>query len=92
MNETRAEVKTSLQIAVMGVVTNLATADFKIDVVKGPEYFLIKNDTSATVSLQIKPMKGDSWITTNFDPGWNPELVREIKLNATVGLDLKYGY
>jgi len=90
--DTRAEVRTSLQIAVMGVVTNLGAADFKIDNANGPVCFLIKNDGAAQVGLQIKPMKGEAWIPTNFDPGWNPELVREIKLNATAGLDLKYGY
>jgi uncharacterized cupredoxin-like copper-binding protein len=90
--ETRSEVKTSLQIAVMGVVANLANADFKITNEKGPVYFLVKNDGLAQVSLQIKTMKGEDWITTNFDPGWNPELVWKIKQNAAVGLDLKYGY
>jgi hypothetical protein len=90
--ETRAEVKTSLQIAFMDVVTNLAGADFKPSNERGPIYFLIKNDGTAQVELEVKPMKGDAWITTKFDQGWNPELIREIKLNATAGLDLKYGY
>jgi hypothetical protein len=89
--DTRAELKTSPQIGVMGIVTNLAAADFKIAGVKGPELFLVKNDGTDTVSLEVKIAKGDTFIATNFAPGWNPELVREIKLNAAA-LSLKWGY
>jgi len=91
--ETRAELKTSPQIGgALEVVTDLATANFKVDSASGPVIFLIKNDGPDTVSLEVKIAKGANFIETNFAPGWNPELVREIKLNATAGLNLKWGY
>ena len=45
-----------------------------------------------TVTLEVMPVNGSEWVTTKFYVGWNPELVKKVKLNETVGLSLKYGY
>jgi len=90
--ETRAGVLTSPQVAIWDVISNLATANFKIASNKGPVGFLIKNETDTSVWLNVMPLKGSAFVPTKFAPGWNCELVREIQLNATAGLDLKWGY
>ncbi len=91
--ETRAEVRPSIQIAVLEEVTNLATQDFAPVKDDGaPLFFLIKNDGPAQVELEVKMMKGTAWIATKFDPGWNPELVQAVRTNVSADINLKYGY
>ena len=92
MNTTRAGVKTSPQIAVFGVITNLATANFKLADKDGqPAGFLIKNDSGAEVTLSIKTMLNAAFVETLIAPGWNFELCVEILQNATA-TNLKWGY
>ena len=83
--------KTSLQVSNMGVVNNLATADFD----NAGRVFLIKNDGTDTVELEVNlaSMAQGQYVTTKFEVGWNPELVRSIKQNASASsYDLKWGY
>jgi hypothetical protein len=79
----------SLQIGVMGVVTNLAAADFKLT---DNLPFVIKNDGADAVTLSVMPLNGSTYISTVFQVGWNPEIVKAIQLNAGAGITLKYGY
>jgi hypothetical protein len=51
--------------------------------------FVIKNDSEEAVSVTIMPALGDFLVTTNLQPGWNPELVRSINIGPA---DLLWGY
>lgn len=88
---TRAGEYTSGQIAKMGSVTNLTSANFSITGVG----FQVKNDgtTSVTLEVQLWGMDDNTYVTTVFEVGWNPEIVKTIKLNASAGsYNLKWGY
>ena len=86
--ETRTGQKTSSQITKMGAVINLSTADFELT--GNDKTFLVKNDATDPVTLAIVPALSDTVVTTVFQPGWNPELIRKIKTTATT-LNLKWG-
>lgn len=53
-------------------------------------YFLVKNITDNNISIQIRPAGQANFVETILYPGWNPEIVSEIK-NVTGG-QLQYGY
>lgn len=80
----KANVVNSLQIAVMQTVSSVP---YKTD-----EGFLIKNDSDEPVELEVNLLGMDEgvYITTSFSPGWNPEIVREIKSGTVT--DIKVGY
>jgi hypothetical protein len=88
MNETRTGERTSLQISAFGAVTGLASANFSLGEKKS---FLIKNDGSENVTLEVLPAIGSAWVETVFQPGWNPEIVQMIRKNANE-LTLLWGY
>ena len=75
----------SLQISVIGTVT--AGASFKIG---DGEAFLLKNITEDNISVEIVPYSQEESVTTILYPGWNVELVKEVK-NAKANT-LQYGY
>ena len=79
----------SLQIGTLGVISNIATTDFSL---AADAPFLLKNDGLLQVELQVKLINSSAWITTRFETGWNPELLKAVKANAMDGLTLKYGY
>ena len=63
-------------------ITNLASADFIME-----EGFLVKNDNDNAVELDVKYI-GDptgTWVTTKFQPGWNPDVLVAIKQTANGG-------
>lgn len=72
----------SLQVSKMG---NIPAGDFKPGF-----YFLVKNITDANITLQVRPAGQLEFIETLLYPGWNPELLAEIK-GVTVN-QLQYGY
>lgn len=82
--ETRSNVTTSIQVAYMGEVSS---TPFKLDL-----GFCIKNDDEEPVELEVNliGMPEGEYITTSFAPGWNPEIVREIKSGDVSAI--KYGY
>lgn len=85
--ETRSGVMVSAQVAKMGAITGLATANFAMK-----EGFNIKNDGDSAIELEVKLWKSDTFIKTRFDTGWNPEIIREIKKDASLSTyDLKWG-
>ena len=53
--------------------------------------FLIKNDSDEPVELEVRlvNMAENEYVTTSFAPGWNPEIVREIKSGTIT--DIKWG-
>lgn len=63
---------------------------------------LIKNDTvdltdpnnpiPKSVLLEVKLINDDNFVSTYFAPGWNPEIVKEIKQSSIEGINLKRGY
>lgn len=88
--ETRSGEMVSAQIAKMGVIDKLDVSSFKL---KGGHSFNIKNEGGAPVILQVKLAAMDEFISTSFAPGWNPEIVREVKQDVSLAsVELKYGY
>ncbi len=78
----------SAQISVMGNVTFTGTANFKKEIP-----FCIKNDGDTAVEIEVNlwGMPEGEFITTRFEVGWNPEIVREIKYTSQ-NLQLLWGY
>ena len=77
----------SLQISEMGVI-DISSNEFSLD---GGRYFLVKNDNTEAVELTIAlAEKPSEYVTTLFQPGWNPEMVVKISANSSVS-NLKYG-
>jgi len=78
---TRSGESVSAQIGKMGVI-DLANGNF------------IKNDSTSPVklSVQLAGMDDGDFIETNFESGWNPEIVKVIKATSLSGINLKWGY
>jgi len=76
----------TMQVGNAEEVPSLALADYAptTDVP-----FLLKNDGTDNVTLEVKYANGTGWISTVFQPGWNPDQIKAIKTNATAGLTLK---
>ncbi len=91
MAETRSGEQTSQQIGVMGVIEGLQNGSFSLP---DGACFNIKNEGTSAVelSVQLAGMKDGEFITTKFDPGWNPEIVRVVKQSALGDISLKWGY
>lgn len=70
---TKSNQVASIQIAYMAAVPETPFA-----VESG---FLIKNDSDEPVELEVSllNMAPNEFVTTSFEPGWNPEIVRAIK-------------
>ena len=77
----------SAQVSVIGNV-DFAKGNFKKDVP-----FCIKNDGDAAVILEVNlwGMPKGEFISTRFETGWNPEIVREIK-KTSINATLLWGY
>jgi hypothetical protein len=89
MSTTRGGEAVSAQIGVIGFI-DISTANFRIDTP-----FNVKNDgdTSILLDVNLWGMPEGEFVPTRFDPGWNPEIVREIKMKGdAIALELKYGY
>ena len=88
---TRSGESVSAQIGKMGTIADLANADFQL---ADGQPFNIKNDgiQPVTLSVQLAGMKDGDFIETQFDCGWNPEIVRKVKATSLSSINLKYGY
>ena len=88
---TRSGESVSAQIGKMGTIADLANADFRL---ADGQPFNIKNDGVQPVklSVQLAGMKDGDFIETQFDCGWNPEIVRKVKATSLSSINLKYGY
>lgn len=86
--DTRSGEKVSPQIARMGTI-DITNADFALD---DGQAFCIKNDGESAVELAVMLAGMDSFVTTRFDCGWNPEIVKAVAHDASVVSNLKWGY
>lgn len=83
----RANAVNSFQISVIGSINK---PNFKLSDGKGGELgFLIKNITEEPITVNVVPYSMDTAISTVIYPGWNVEIVREVKSNVE---GLQYGY
>lgn len=75
---TRSGESVSAQIGKMGTIADLANADFQL---ADGQPFNIKNDgiQPVTLSVQLAGMKDGDFIETQFDCGWNPEIIKTVK-------------
>ncbi len=85
---TRSGEMSSAQIGIMGEITGLDAENFKLEV-----GFNLKNDGESAVFLEVNlwGMEPGEFVNTRFEPGWNPEIIREIK-QTSQNVALKYGY
>lgn len=88
---TRSGESVSAQIGKMGTIADLANADFQL---ADGQPFNIKNDgiQPVTLSVQLAGMKDGDFIETQFDCGWNPEIIKTVKQTSLSGTNLKWGY
>jgi len=88
---TRSGDMVSAQIGKMGSISNLNNANFSLS---DGQPFNIKNDGTQYVELQVRlnGMAEGEFVTTKFEVGWNPEIVKEVKQTSLSSLNLKYGY
>lgn len=79
--------KVSAQVSVMGSVS-FDGGNFRKDTP-----FCVKNDGEAAVVLEVNlwGMPEGEFISTRFETGWNPEIVREIK-QTSIKTALLWGY
>lgn len=91
MNETRSGEHVSAQIGKMGVIGDLSNGNFAL---ADGLCFNIKNDGTQPVklSVQLAGMEDGDFIETQFDCGWNPEIVKTVKQTSLSGTNLKWGY
>lgn len=52
--------------------------------------FLIKNNSETGIQLNVVPWGQSTSVNTVFFPGWNPELIGEIKGGATSAIQIGY--
>lgn len=90
MSMTRSGDMVSQQIGKMGEITGLGSGNFKIEGMP----FNLKNDGEKAVTLAVNlcSMESGEFISTRFEIGWNPEIIREIQQNGASNLNLKWGY
>lgn len=88
MNTSRIDAPVSMQIARMGEIT-FTNGKFSL-----PDNgaFNIKNDGDAAVSLEVRldMMAAGETVTTSFEVGWNPEIVKEV-IQPSDTVTLKWG-
>lgn len=91
MSETRSGEHVSAQIGKMGVIDGLDNGNFTLN---DGQCFNIKNDGTQPVklSVQLAGMSDGDFIETQFDCGWNPEIVKAVKQTSLSGINLKWGY
>lgn len=87
---TRSGESVSAQIGKMGVI-DLANGNFSLS---DGQPFNIKNDSTSPVklSVQLVGMDDGDFIETQFDCGWNPEIIKAVKQTSLSGINLKWGY
>lgn len=90
--ENRTGEMCSPQIARMGSISNLGTKDFQMP---DGTAFNIKNDGESAVVLEVQlaGMDDDDTITTLFEVGWNPEIVKRVVKSTSLPntVNLKWG-
>lgn len=77
----------SAQVSVIGAI-DITSGNFSKDTP-----FCVKNDGETAVTLEVNlwGMEPGVFVSTRFEVGWNPEIVREIKQSSTTA-PLIWGY
>lgn len=80
----------SEQVAKFGNIADLSTTDFSV---AGNIPFQVKNESADNVTLDVIAAGDDTdtYVSTVFYPGWNPEIVKKVKMNST-SATIKWGY
>ena len=91
MTDSRSGEQASIQIGRMGEITGLQAGDFSLP---DGQCFNLKNDglMAVELSVQLAGMEAGSFITTRFDVGWNPEIIKAVKQTSQPNTNLKWGY
>ena len=81
----------SAQIGKMGKIEDLQNANFSLS---DGQPFNIKNDGTESVKLEVQLVGMDEgqFIETNFERGWNPEIIKTVKQTSLSSINLKWGY
>ena len=66
--------------------SRLIDVDLSSDFSMGTGYFMVKVNGTEPVELTVvyADEQEDNQITTSFQPGWNPDLIRLIKADALI--------
>lgn len=78
----------SAQISVLGEL-DLSKGNFKP---KAPVCLKNEGDTNVALEVRLMGMGEGAFIKTTFYPGWNPEIIVEIKGTSLVNNRLLWGY
>lgn len=91
MDKTRSGEFVSPQIGKMGKIDGLTDGNFTLP---DGQIFNIKNDglQPVTLAVQLAGMGDGGFIETQFECGWNPEIVKAVKQTSLSGTNLKWGY
>jgi hypothetical protein len=91
MDKTRSGEFVSPQIGKMGTIADLNNGDFTLS---DGQAFNLKNDGTqpVTLSVQLAGMGDGDFIETQFECGWNPEIIKTVKQTSLSGINLKWGY
>jgi hypothetical protein len=89
MSTTRSGDMASPQIGKIGTVSGLNDANFSIPGTP----FNLKNDgeTAVILAVNLWSMPKGEFVSTRFETGWNPEIIREIQQTSLSNLNLKWG-
>lgn len=89
MTDTRSGEQASIQIGVMGEIIDLEMGNFSLP---DGQCFNIKNDSDQPVQLTVQLAGMEEFITTTFYVGWNPEIVKVVRMGSTTNDSLMWGY
>lgn len=91
MSVTRSGEQVSSQIGKMGAITGLQDKMFCLP---DGQCFNLKNDGTSAIelSVQLAGMQDGDFVTTKFDVGWNPEIIKAVKQTSLSSINLKWGY
>ncbi|PDP62346.1 hypothetical protein CLI79_03490 [Porphyromonas gingivalis] len=91
MMDSRSGEQASIQIGKIGEIKGLENGDFSLP---DGQCFNLKNDGVSAVELtvQLAGMEEGDFVTTRFDVGWNPEIIKVVRQTSQPSGSLKWGY
>lgn len=89
--DSRSGEQASIQIGKIGEIKGLENGDFSL---LDGMCFNLKNDGTTPVELtvQLAEMEEGDFVTTRFDVGWNPEIIKVVRQTSQPSGSLKWGY
>lgn len=89
--DSRSGEQASIQIGKIGEIKGLENGDFSLP---DGQCFNLKNDGVSAVELtvQLAGMEEGDFVTTRFDVGWNPEIIKVVRQTSQPSGSLKWGY